>query len=225
MPGSRAFRRSGTSSSSTSICSIRRPLATGLAIVALASLTFAPIVFVHPFRVVKLRSLTLILLLIWSVLGFYAVMCRMAPDALGGLDLVRHRRVFPRAGLFPHEALPWEGAAGHMIELLTDPRPGWRSSRSRRWRSSSASTTSSSSRCSSSKLPEAEARRARSIGLSLALVFRIIMLLGLTWLIGLTEPLFTLFEPRLFLARPDPDRRRAVPPVQGDARDPYRIRA
>jgi predicted tellurium resistance membrane protein TerC len=43
------------------------------------------------------------------------------------------------------------------------------------------------------KLPRDEARRARTIGLLLALVFRIIMLLGLTWLIGLTEPVFSVF--------------------------------
>jgi predicted tellurium resistance membrane protein TerC len=43
------------------------------------------------------------------------------------------------------------------------------------------------------KLPRDESRRARTIGLLLALVFRVIMLLGLTWLIGLTQPLFTVF--------------------------------
>jgi predicted tellurium resistance membrane protein TerC len=37
------------------------------------------------------------------------------------------------------------------------------------------------------------ARRARQIGLSLAFVFRIIMLFGLTWLSGLTAPLFSPF--------------------------------
>jgi predicted tellurium resistance membrane protein TerC len=37
------------------------------------------------------------------------------------------------------------------------------------------------------------ARRARQIGLSLAFVFRIMLLFGLTWLIGLTTPLFSLF--------------------------------
>ena len=41
----------------------------------------------------------------------------------------------------------------------------------------------------SSRLPEAEARRARRIGLLLALVFRLVMLAGLTWLMGLTTPL------------------------------------
>jgi predicted tellurium resistance membrane protein TerC len=44
-----------------------------------------------------------------------------------------------------------------------------------------------------SRLPEAQAARARALGLSLALVFRIVMLLALTWIIGLTEPVFTAF--------------------------------
>jgi predicted tellurium resistance membrane protein TerC len=38
-----------------------------------------------------------------------------------------------------------------------------------------------------------DAKRARQIGLSLAFIFRIIMLAGLTWLMRLTAPLFTLF--------------------------------
>jgi len=38
-----------------------------------------------------------------------------------------------------------------------------------------------------------EARRARAIGLSLAFVFRVIMLGTLTWLMALTAPLFTVF--------------------------------
>jgi predicted tellurium resistance membrane protein TerC len=38
-----------------------------------------------------------------------------------------------------------------------------------------------------------DALRARQIGLSLAFIFRIIMLGGLTWLMRLTAPLFTLF--------------------------------
>jgi predicted tellurium resistance membrane protein TerC len=44
-----------------------------------------------------------------------------------------------------------------------------------------------------SRLVEQKARRARQIGLSLAFVFRVIMLAGLTWLVGLTAPLFTTF--------------------------------
>ncbi len=42
-------------------------------------------------------------------------------------------------------------------------------------------------------LPPEQRKKARLIGLSLALVFRIAMLFGMTWLMGLTEPLFTLF--------------------------------
>lgn len=38
-----------------------------------------------------------------------------------------------------------------------------------------------------------DARRLRQIGLTLAFLFRIVMLAGLTWLMGLTAPLFTLF--------------------------------
>jgi predicted tellurium resistance membrane protein TerC len=44
-----------------------------------------------------------------------------------------------------------------------------------------------------SRLPEREAKRARQIGLALALVFRLILLAALSWLIGLTQPVITLF--------------------------------
>jgi predicted tellurium resistance membrane protein TerC len=43
------------------------------------------------------------------------------------------------------------------------------------------------------RLDPDKARRARQIGLSLAFIFRIIMLAGLTWLMGLTAPVVTLF--------------------------------
>ena len=45
----------------------------------------------------------------------------------------------------------------------------------------------------SGKLPQEQQQRARLIGLSLALVMRIILLFSLTWVMGLTEPLFTIF--------------------------------
>lgn len=44
----------------------------------------------------------------------------------------------------------------------------------------------------SNKLPEAQRPKARTIGLALALIVRIIMLAGISWIIGLTEPLFTI---------------------------------
>jgi predicted tellurium resistance membrane protein TerC len=43
-----------------------------------------------------------------------------------------------------------------------------------------------------SRIPQAQAKRARQIGLALALVFRILLLCLLVWLIGLTQPLFML---------------------------------
>ena len=42
-----------------------------------------------------------------------------------------------------------------------------------------------------SRIPEAQAKRARQIGLALALVFRILLLTLLVWLIGLTEAILT----------------------------------
>ncbi len=44
----------------------------------------------------------------------------------------------------------------------------------------------------SAKLPESEQPRARNVGLMLAMVLRIILLFGLTWIIGMKEPLFTI---------------------------------
>jgi predicted tellurium resistance membrane protein TerC len=43
-----------------------------------------------------------------------------------------------------------------------------------------------------SRIPPAQADRARKIGLALALIFRIVLLSALVWLIGLTEPVFTI---------------------------------
>ena len=42
------------------------------------------------------------------------------------------------------------------------------------------------------KLPEEQRAKARQLGLSLALITRILLLLSLTWIMGLTKPLFTL---------------------------------
>jgi predicted tellurium resistance membrane protein TerC len=44
----------------------------------------------------------------------------------------------------------------------------------------------------SDRLPKAQQKKARFIGLTLALAFRIIMLLGITYIIGFTQPLVTL---------------------------------
>ena len=44
------------------------------------------------------------------------------------------------------------------------------------------------------KLPVSQQAKARQVGLTLAMLIRIILLFSLAWVIGLTEPLFTLFS-------------------------------
>ena len=44
------------------------------------------------------------------------------------------------------------------------------------------------------KLPQEQQARARKIGLALAMITRILLLLSLTWIARLTEPLFTVFH-------------------------------
>ena len=48
-------------------------------VVALAVLTFVPVHFVHPVRIVHLRVLTIAALVLWALLGFVAVMKNLAP--------------------------------------------------------------------------------------------------------------------------------------------------
>lgn len=45
----------------------------------------------------------------------------------------------------------------------------------------------------SNKLPVQQQAKARNIGLILALAFRVGLLLGITWIIGFTQPLFSVF--------------------------------
>lgn len=47
------------------------------------------------------------------------------------------------------------------------------------------------------KLPPHQREKARIIGLSLALVMRLLLLLGISWLVTLTEPLFSIFDKSL----------------------------
>jgi len=44
------------------------------------------------------------------------------------------------------------------------------------------------------KLPQDQQKRARTTGIMLAVVTRVLLLLSLSWIIGLTEPLFTIFQ-------------------------------
>lgn len=43
------------------------------------------------------------------------------------------------------------------------------------------------------KLPPHEQKKARTLGLSLALIFRVLLLLSISWIAGLVNPLFTVF--------------------------------
>lgn len=44
------------------------------------------------------------------------------------------------------------------------------------------------------RLPDTQRNRARTIGLALAMVSRIVLLLSITWVMRLTEPIFTMFS-------------------------------
>lgn len=46
----------------------------------------------------------------------------------------------------------------------------------------------------SDKLPKTEQKRARNLGLLFALIFRIALLFGITYIIGFSEPLFEVFD-------------------------------
>ena len=44
------------------------------------------------------------------------------------------------------------------------------------------------------KLPESKRRSARTVGIGAALILRVVMLLGITWIIGFTQPIFTVLN-------------------------------
>lgn len=46
----------------------------------------------------------------------------------------------------------------------------------------------------SNRLPDKQQAKARNLGLALALIMRVGLLLGISWIIGFTEPLFTMFD-------------------------------
>ena len=74
-------------------------LVTAAIILALAVLTFVPFKFVHPVRVKRLRPLTLVLLLLWSVLALIAVLRAFEPGALVAGGLVAIAAYFLAVGL------------------------------------------------------------------------------------------------------------------------------
>jgi predicted tellurium resistance membrane protein TerC len=64
------------------------------------------------------------------------------------------------------------------------------------------------------KLPTAQQRRARNLGLTLAMITRILLLLSLTWIMRLTTPLFEGCRTRIFWARSDSHSWRSFPALE-----------
>lgn len=75
------------------------PWFTTVAVALLTAATFLPVPFVHPFRVRRLRPLTLALLAVWSVLAFIALMRDMMPDGWVTAGLCAIALYFLGAGL------------------------------------------------------------------------------------------------------------------------------
>ena len=71
----------------------------------------------------------------------------------------------------------------------------------------------------SGRLPLEQQGKARNIGIILALLVRILMLLGVSWIIGLRATIFTIGDIFIKLSRLDFNRRRLVPPGQEHLRD------
>ena len=71
------------------------------AIALFAVLTFIPIRFVHPFRVRRLRAVSVALLALWTVLALAAVLHGLAPDIWITLALCAIAMYFLVAGLIP----------------------------------------------------------------------------------------------------------------------------
>ena len=74
------------------------------------------------------------------------------------------------------------------------------------------------------KLRVEEREKARKVGLSLAMFIRIGLLLSITWVMGLTAPLFSVARQRDLGPRSDSAGRRPVPDRQEHARDPRQAR-
>ena len=163
------------------------PWLASLAVAVLIVLTFVPFNVLHPVRVVRLRGLTLSLIGIW----------RGARDLRAGQGFrcqrARNHRTLCDRPLCRGERRgdPDREVFQGMIELLTSPE-AW-----------AALLTLTALEIVLgidnviflsvivSRLPELQAKRARQIGLALALVFRIMLLSVLVWLIGLTQPVLT----------------------------------
>ena len=146
-----------------------RPWLASLMVAVLIVLTFVPFNVMHPVRVVRLRGLTLSLMAVWAVLAIFALARDFdvgAPVTIGLCAIAALCRGERRGD-------PNREVLQGMIELLTSPE-AW-----------AALLTLTALEIVLgidnviflsvivSRLPEQQAKRARQIGLALALVFRI----------------------------------------------------
>ena len=163
------------------------PALATLGVAILIALTFAPFHVLHPIRVVRLRWLTLWLLAAWAVLAVYHARLRFRRGRSNHRRALRDRRLYRRQ----RRCDPANKVVQGMMELLTSAE-AW-----------AALLTLTALEIVLgidnviflsvivSRIPPTQAKRARQIGLLLALVFRIVLLSLLVWLIGLTEPVLT----------------------------------
>jgi phosphatidylcholine synthase len=77
------------------------PAAAAVIIAVLVVLTFVPMRFVHPIRVTRLRVLTILALVCWSLLGFYALMTELDPGPVAAWTLTALGLYFFAVGLLP----------------------------------------------------------------------------------------------------------------------------
>jgi phosphatidylcholine synthase len=77
------------------------PWVAAAAVAVLAVLTFVPVHFVHPFRVQRLRPLTVALLALWAVLALAAVLQGLAPNIWITAGLCAIALYFLLIGLLP----------------------------------------------------------------------------------------------------------------------------
>jgi phosphatidylcholine synthase len=75
------------------------PWVTAAVIIILAVLTFVPFKFLHPFRVKRLRAVTLAALALWGVLGAAALLYDLAPGPWVAYGLVMIAAYFVAVGL------------------------------------------------------------------------------------------------------------------------------
>jgi phosphatidylcholine synthase len=75
-------------------------------VAAFAVLTFLPVCFVHPLRVVRCRPLTVALMAAWAVLSFVAVLQALAPDLWVVAALCLIAGYFLVIGLLPSRGSP-----------------------------------------------------------------------------------------------------------------------